>query len=241
MAAVSDSAAVTGSRHNLFTRLVLVVTSPGAAYAEVAAKPAILGALAVVVAVMAICPFLFLSTAVGQEAMIDQQISTMETFGMTITPEMEARLKEGSGSARYTTAISQVIFVPLAAAVIAGLLLGIFNATSEGSSTFKHVYALVVHSAIVLAVQQIVMTPISYLMGEFATVTRLSVFFPVLETDSFLSYLFGGIELFTIWWLLNLSIGIAVLYRRPTRGVTIALLGIYAAIVLCVAVVRVVI
>ena len=116
--------------------------------------------------------------------------------------------------------------------------LGIFNALSDHSSTFKHVYAVVAHAGIVLALQQVVLTPISYLMGEFANVTRLSVFFPMLESDSLLAYLLGGVEMFTIWWLINVSIGVAVIYRRPTRSIAGIVLGIYAGIVVVVALIR---
>jgi hypothetical protein len=230
--------AVTAGNTNVLTRLALVLTSPGEAYAEVAARPRALGAFTVVIAVMIVCQFLFLSTAVGQRVMVDQQISGMEAFGMTVTPQVEEQLEARAGSARYTTAASQVVFIPLAGALIAALLLGIFNATSEHGSTFKHVYAVVAHSGAVTAVQQIVMTPISYMMGEFATVTRLSVFVPMLDEDSFITHLLSGVELFLVWWVVNLAIGIAVLYRRPSRPVITTLLGIYGAIVVVVAGVR---
>jgi len=162
----------------------------------------------------------------------------MEAFGLTVTDQMSDQLRSRAGSMWLTTAVSQLISVPIVAALVAGLLLGIFNALSDRGSTFKHVYAVVAHSGVVLALQQVIMTPISYLMGEFANVTRLSVFFPMLAEDSFLSHVLGGIEMFTIWWLINLSIGVAVLYRRPTRSVTSVLLGIYAGIVVVIALVR---
>jgi hypothetical protein len=241
MTTVEQSGAVTIRERNVFARLLLVLTSPGEAYQEVAARPKALGAFAVVIGVMIVCQFVFLSTTVGQQVMVEQQISTTEAFGVTVTPQMEQQFQARAGYARYTTAASQVVFVPLAAALLAGLLLVIFNAASDRSATFKHLYAVVAHSGAVTAVQQIVTTPLSYVMGEFATVTRLSVFFPMLEEDSFLSHLFAGVELFLVWWLVNLSIGVAVLYRRPTRGTAYIILGIYGAIVLAIAVIRAVV
>jgi len=238
MTSVAEPTAGTRTGHNVVTRLALIVTSPGAAYAEVAARPAALGALGLVIAVIVTCQFLFLSTTVGQQVMIDQQVSSMESFGAQVTDQMYERLRAGAGNARYITAASQIVTVPIMAALIAGLLLGIFNAVAERTSTFKHLYAVVAHSGAVLALQQIVLTPISYLMGEFANVTRLSVFFPMLEEDSLPAHLLGGIELFTIWWLVNLSIGVAVLYRRPTGSVATILLGVYGALVVVIAFVR---
>lgn len=241
MASIGESSAATGQGSNVFTRLLLVLTSPAAAYAEVAARPKVLGALAVVIAISMLCQFIFLSTEVGQQVLVDQQISGVEAFGTTVTPEIEQRLQARVGIARFTSPAMQAVAIPIMAAILAGILLVIFNATSDSPSTFKHVYAIVAHSGAVTVVQQIVLTPISYLMGEFATVTRLSVFFPMLDSDGFLAHVLGGIELFMVWWLVNLSIGIAVLYRRPTRAVAITILSIYVAIVVIVAVIRAVI
>jgi hypothetical protein len=238
MTSVAESTALVAHRHNVLARLALVLASPGEVYSEVAERPTVLGALSVVIGVMIVCQFAFLSTTVGQRVLVDQQIRSMESFGMNVTPEIENRLESRAGSARYMTAASQVVFVPLAGALAAALLLGIFNATSERASTFKHVYSIVAHSGAVFVVQQIVLTPISYLMGEFANVTRLSVFFPMLDADGLVSHLLGGVELFAIWWLANLSIGLAVLYRRPTRPVATLLLSIYAVIVIAVALIR---
>ena len=36
------------------------------------------------------------------------------------------------------------------------------------------------------------------------------------------------IDLFLIWWLLVLAIGLAVLYRRKTQPIALALYGVYA-------------
>jgi len=74
MTTIGEPATGSDPRHNVFTRLALVITSPGAAYAEVAARPAFLGALAVVIGVMIACQVAFLSTTVGQQVMIDQQV-----------------------------------------------------------------------------------------------------------------------------------------------------------------------
>jgi hypothetical protein len=159
MTSVGDSTPVAGHGHNVFTRLGLVITSPGAAYAEVAARPAVLGAFAIVIGVMVVCQVLFLWTPVGQQVMIDQQVQGMEAFGMTVSDEMYEQLRSRAGNMWLTTAVSQIISVPIVSALIAALLLGIFNALSDRASTFKHVYAIVAHSGVVLALQQVVVTP----------------------------------------------------------------------------------
>jgi hypothetical protein len=62
--------------------------------------------------------------------------------------------------------------------------------------------------------------------------TNLSVMLPMLEDGSFFARLAGMIDVFIIWWLVVLAIGLAVLYRRRTQPIAVTLFSIYAAIAL---------
>ncbi len=44
----------------------------------------------------------------------------------------------------------------------------------------------------------------------------MAAFFPMLEPDSFLARLLSAIDVFIIWQLMVLAIGVAVLYGRRT-------------------------
>jgi hypothetical protein len=60
----------------------------------------------------------------------------------------------------------------------------------------------------------------------------------MLPEKSFLSLLLGMIDLFLVWQVIVLSIGLAVLYRRRTQPIATALLVVYAIIAVIVAFVR---
>jgi hypothetical protein len=64
------------------------------------------------------------------------------------------------------------------------------------------------------------------------------VFVPFLDENSFLSRLLGTIDLFQIWWLVVLAIGLGVLYKRRTGPIATSLLTVYAVIILAIAAVR---
>ena len=66
-----------------------------------------------------------------------------------------------------------------------------------------------------------------YARGEMASPTALAVFLPMLSEDGFLHHLLSAIDLFYLWSIINVSIGIAVVYKRRTGGVAAVLLGIY--------------
>jgi hypothetical protein len=76
--------------------------------------------------------------------------------------------------------------------------------------------------------------PLSYARGEFAG-ANLGIFVPMLEETGFVAKFLGSIDLFLVWWIVSLSIGIGVLYKRRTGGIATSLLGLYAVIALIVA------
>ena len=60
----------------------------------------------------------------------------------------------------------------------------------------------------------------------------------MLPEKSFVGRLLGMVDMFLIWWLLVLAIGLGVLYRRRTQPIAMSLLAVYAVIAIVVAVVR---
>jgi hypothetical protein len=230
----SDAAASQG----LVARIVGVIFSPRETYAGIAAHPRVLGALAVVLLVTVGASTAFLFTEVGKNALFDQQISTMESFGMRITDQMYDRMEEQLQWSPYFAGASSLLFFPVTSAAVAGLLLGVFNAIMGGDASFKQVYAIVVHSGLLVALQQLFVVPLNYARESMSSPTTLAVFFPFLEESSFPAMLLGGIDLFFIWLIVNLAIGIGVLYKRQTAPIAATMFGIYVSIVLIVAAVR---
>jgi hypothetical protein len=221
----------------LLRRLVGVLVSPRATYAAVAARPRAFGALAVVFLVTSLAQAIFLSTEVGQDAVLDQQVRVLESFGVTIPDAAFAQMESRVAWAPYSTVASQLVFLPLMAAIVAGLLVGVFSMLLGGDATFRHVYAVVAHSGAVIAVQQLFAMPLSYAAGRFSS-ADLGVFVPMLEETSFTALFLGAIDLFIVWWAVNLATGVGVLYKRGTGGTATGIIGIYVFIALVLAIFR---
>jgi Yip1 domain len=224
----------------LLARFFGVLVAPRATYADVAARPRWLGILAVVLLIMAAGSIIFFSTDVGKEALLDQQVRTMESFGLKLPAEayqqMEDRLSRPSTP--YVTAASQVVFIPIIALIIAGIAMGIFTAVLGGDASFKQVFAIVAHAGVVSAAQQLFVYPLDYARGTLSSPTNLAVFLPFLDENTFPARLLGSIDLFLIWWLVNLAIGLGVLYKRRTGPIAVGFLGVYLAIALIIAGIR---
>jgi hypothetical protein len=56
---------------------------------------------------------------------------------------------------------------------------------------------------------------------------NLGVFVPMLEETSFVTQFLSAIDLILVWWVVTLSIGLGVLYKRRTGGIATTLLLIY--------------
>ena len=234
--ATSDASDV--PQMGLAARAVNVFLAPRQAYAAVAARPRALGVLALVIVVMAAAQFVFLSTEVGRNAMLDQQLSAVKAFGVTVTDQMVQQMQNRMAYAQFTTPITVAVGIPLFAAIVAGLVLMVFTAILGGGATYKQVFAVVAHSQLIGALQQLFTLPIAYARQEIVSPTRLAVFFPMLNDKGFPYYLLSAIDLFYIWSIVNLAIGIAVLYKRRTGPIAVGLLAFYGVVAVIIAIVR---
>ena len=108
-----------------------------------------------------------------------------------------------------------------------------------GDATFKQVFAIVAHSGVVLATLSLFTTPLAYareLAVERDQPRRCSCRFST--RASFAARLLGSIDLVFIWWIVSLSIGLGVLYRKRTGPIATTMLAVYVAIGLIIAAVK---
>jgi hypothetical protein len=222
----------------LAARVIGVLTSPRATYADVAAHPRWFGALIVVLATTIAASSLLLSTEVGQRAVIDQQLQGAEAFGRTITDAQLQQMERTAPYFIYVAAFFQIIFMPLVALAVAGISIAIFNGALGADASFRQVFAVVVFSGVVTAVRALFATPLNYARESLSSPTTLAAIVPFFEDNTFPGRLLGSIDLFLIWWIVNLSIGFGVLYKRRTAPIATTFLLVYGAIALTIAAVR---
>jgi Yip1 domain len=220
---------------SLLSRIFGVLFAPRATYADVAARPRVLGVMVVVVGLIAATTFGFLSTKVGQQASLDQQISMMESFGINLPDQAITQMEDRASMSRYYALPGILIFVPIVQMIMAGLALVIFNAILGGEATFKQVLAIVAHSGVIGVIQQLLVTPLNYVRESMTSATSLAVFLPMVDEMSLIGRIAGGLDFFRIWSMFSLAIGLAVLYKRRTAPIAWALFLVYFIIVLVIA------
>lgn len=223
----------------LVQRIVGVIFSPAETYRSIVAHPRVLGALAVVAITVGLASFVFLSTEVGQNALLDQQVRMAESFGFELPDEAYEQIESQAGRARYFSLAGVLVTVPIGCAVVAGLILLIFNVALGGDGTFKQAFAVAAHSQILVALQQVFVVPLNYTRESMSSATNLGIFLPMLDETGFLARLLGAIDIFWIWWILNLAIGLAVMYKLRTAPIAWSLLAVYFVLAVIFAAVRV--
>jgi hypothetical protein len=147
-------------------------------------------------------------------------------------------LQRYSEFAPYLAGVNALIVLPLAALAVAGLIAGIFGGLLGGDAAFAQVFTVVVASGVVVALRTVFSTPLDYARETLSSPTTLNAVLPFFEDDSFPGRLLSGVDLFVIWWLVNLAIGIAVVYRKRTGPIATSLLVAYVVIGLSIAIVR---
>jgi len=223
---------------SLVARFIGVITSPRDTFASVVPSPKWFGMLAVTTVLVALFTALPMTTEAGRQAALDQQVSQMQSFGLTVNDQMYEQLEKGAGRMPYTTGISVLVMWPIIAIVIAGILFAVFNAAMGGEASFKQVFAVLVHAGALSALSTVFSGIINYFRGSMGSVANLGALLPMLSEKSFAGQLLGMVDVFLIWYIVVLAIGLAVLYRRRTQPIAISLLTVYAVIAIVVALVK---
>jgi len=232
MTHLSTPAGAAPAPKSLVARFVGVLTSPQETFRSVAAHPKWFGMLAATIVLIIFFAILPTTTEEGKQAALDRQVSQMESFGRHVDEAQYERMRQGMAFAPYITGVSILVIAPIMVTIISGILFAVFNAAMGGEASFKQLFAVVVHAGVVSTLAQVFTGPLNYFRGEVGSATNLAVLLPMIDEKSFLGRLLGMTDLFIIWWLIVLAIGLAVLYRRRTQPIAISLLAVYAVIAL---------
>lgn len=218
------------------SRMYGVLRRPRATFNAVARAPSWAPVLVATTAIAFLCSVGFLSTDVGRQALVDQWERTATAFGQAVDDAGYARMQTAADSRRVQllyAAATALANGPALAVALSGLLFVAVKHKGPGARpSYVQLLAVVSHAGVILALRQVVATPIDYVRESIASPTTLVQFFGMLDESSALARFLGVIDLFVIWWIVVLAIGVSVLYQRPTRRLAVAFTGAYVALAL---------
>jgi hypothetical protein len=221
---------------NLVARVIGIITAPRATYESVVAHPKSFGMLALCAVGLGVLIGGFMMTKVGQDAWLDAALNS--PFSGQVSDQQIQAMEKMAPYVGYGTVVYMLVLIPIFMVILSGILYAVFNAAMGGNATFKQVFTVVVHAGPIGLLSQLFTVPLNYFRGTMTSATTLAVLLPMLPDKSFAARLLGMIDLFLIWQLIVLSIGLAVLYRRRTQPIATALLVVYFIIAVIVAFVR---
>lgn len=238
MTSTAAAAGATPASTNLFARFVGVITAPKETFTGVVAAPKWLGMLVLTSVIVAFFAALPMTTEAGRQAAIDQQVESMKSFGFEVSDQVYDAMEKGASRMPYTTGLSVLVISPIMAVIISGILFAIFNAALGGEASFKQVFTVLVHAGAVSALSTVFSGIVNYFRGGVGSAANVGALLPMLPEGSFAANLFGTVDVFLVWYVIVLAIGLGVLYRRRTQPIAISLLALYAVIALVIAVVK---
>jgi len=217
---------------SVLRRIAGIIRRPRSTLQAVAAAPRWAGLLALLFLVSFSLSAAFFATDVGQLALVDQWERTAIAFGQPVDDARYAEFQEWSARGVPYAALTSLAAGPLAAIGLAAILFGIFTAWRGGRASFNQVFAVVVHASVILTLRQLISTPVNYARESVGSPTTLVGLLSGIDEGSPVARLFGLIDVFVLWWLIVLTVGVAVLYRLPAPRVAAVSIGVYVAVAL---------
>jgi hypothetical protein len=202
--------------------------------AEVVQHPAFITTWVVVLLVAAVCGGLLLSTPIGQQALVDERVRVTEALGGRVDDAAYDRLRSDPPVSNYLTSGGRLLLTPPVTLLVAAGLVGL--ARFDGARvTFVTALAIGVHATVVLALQQVVAAPLHYVNESLTSPTNLAGMLRLFDEGSVPARLFGTIDVFGLWWMWLLSVGLAAATARPARRYVWRLLAVYVGVAAVVA------
>ena len=213
-----------------------VVRRPRVTFATIVTAPTWVSALVTTTVVTFVCSAGFLLSPVGQQALVDQWERTAVAFGQTVddatyrphgrarrTPQRQVSLRDGDNPGDRPGGHA-------GAGDAAASRAEPHDGPPERLS--REVLAVVSHAGFVLALRQIVATPVDYVRESITSPTTLVQFFSMLDETSPVARVLGAIDLLVVWWLVVLAVGLSVLYPWSARRLTLVFASAYLIVAL---------
>lgn len=216
-------------------RVTGVLLHPRATMAEVVRHPVFITTWVAVLLAVLVCGGLLLSTDVGRQALVDERVRVTEALGGRVDDAQYARLQANPPYLVYFTSGGRLLITPEMTLLVAAGVMAL--ARIDGASvSYLTALAITVHATVVLALQQVVATPFHFIQEALTSPTTVAGILRVFDEGTLPSRLFGAIDVFGLWWMWLLSVGLAAAAGRPARRYLWRLLAVYVGVAALVAV-----
>jgi hypothetical protein len=220
---------------SFLARFAGIYIEPREMFADIVRRPDIIWPLAVTVISAMVLTETMLAK-VGMERIIRNQLEQGGQAARMTPEQLDQAVRQGAGIATFVTHIMGVVAPPIFLLIVAGIGLAVLNSFFGMQLKFKTVFSVACYSQLVgvlgaltgLAV--ILFGDVERFNAQSPTPTNLGFFLNPVETSKPLMALAGSLDIFTIWFLILLSIGLSEASGRKVKAKSIFLiyLGFWA-------------
>jgi hypothetical protein len=236
LGSVPEAVVSPSSTLGFLPRLIGVIRCPRTTFRAVAASPRWVRLVTMLLVLTASSQAIFFQTDVGQVALVDQWERTALAFGQPVDDARYAEMQALSRSGPLYGVATAVASGPVLTVALAAVIFLVFGRQRARAVSFSQVLAVVAHASVILAIRQLVSVPVSIAREATGGATSLGLWFPALDAASLAGRFVGALDVFVIWWVVLLGIGVGVLYEWPARSLSATFLGVYAGVALLLAV-----
>lgn len=220
----------------MIRRLVGVVWRPRTTLAALVERPVWVDTWLFILMVWSVCGWWLLSTDIGRQALVDERVRMVEAFGGVVTDDHYRQLQAQAPWWVYAASGGRFLLNP-AVTLLAATGVWLAARASRGTARFQQALSIAVHASVVLAIGQLVATPIHYVRESLTSPLNLAAILPLMEDGTLATRVAGSLDLFGLWWAALLAIGLSVLTARRTSRYWWAIAAVYVVAALVAAVV----
>lgn len=219
----------TGGLPTLPSRLAGMVTRPRATLTAAVAHRAWAAVWVAGLALWAASGAWVVATDVGRQALVDERVRVVEAFGGDVDDAAYAALQDRPPVLAYLTSGGRVWLLPPVTLAVAGGLVGLLR-WRAARGHFSQLLAVVTHANVALVVQQLLSSPLHYGRESLTSVSNLAALLPMIEEGTALAHWLGSVDVFGLWWLWLLALGLGIVAGRPARAFLGWLIAAYAGV-----------
>jgi hypothetical protein len=226
----------TAKPKNVLARIGGVLFSPGETFEDIVRKPDVLAPLIILLVIGYICTFM-LMPIIDWDSIITAQTDAMRAKNPNIDNATIEKVESMTRSIGKVTGYIGPLFGLIAWLVVAGALFLAFRAMG-GAGTFKQAFSITLYSWIPLTICSILMSAIAYAKGSFnpmmapVIVKSNPAFLVDMKEQAGLFSLLSAFDLFTIWTIVLLVIGFAVMSKFSKVKSAAIIVTLWLAVVL---------
>jgi hypothetical protein len=212
----------------LHRRILDTFVSPGRMFADFGENPPWAGAMAVAVVLAAAAVLL-----IPEQIFIEQMENAMSRRGEPVSIDSDPATIAKFG--RIMGAIGALVVQPVVTFGIAGALTLVFSLILGGQASYRQHLAVVAHALLITTAGALLALGLGTAFGQSVNFS-LALAVPFLDEGSYLYRVLEGIDVFTLWMVSVMALGVsAVDDRRSWASAAGILLGVFLAIRLIVA------